>query len=160
MGSRSPAGCTLSAVEVKLGKPTLEAVGWSGAGQALVEIAPGGWEQSLDAYSEEWIDITVAVELQPRPDRDWLVFWEEEEELGWPDHLSPPLLDGETLIFGAREQELEEAWAAVKACVDATNRAYREARALVPDGYEPDAAAQESLARLREAAQRRIDALE
>ena len=145
-------------MEVKLGKPTLEAVGESGIGAALVEIAPNGTESS-EEYEEEWIDITVAVELQPRPDRDWLVFW-QEEDLGWPDHLSPPLLDGETLIFEAREQELEKAWAAVKARVDATNRAYREERALVPDGYEPDAAEQESLARLREAAQRRIDALE
>ena len=145
-------------MEVTLGKPTLEAVGESGIGTALVEIAPDGTESS-EEYEEECVDITVAVELQPRPDRNWLVFW-QEEELGWPGHLSPPLLDGETLIFEAREQELEEAWAAVKARVDAANRAYREERGLVPDGYEPDAAEQESLARLREAAQRRIDALE
>ncbi len=94
--------------------------------------------------------------------RNWLAFW-QDEDLDWPDHLDPPLLDGGTLIFEAREQELEDAWAAVKARVDATNRAYRE-DAFVPfaptDEHEPDAAQQESLARLREAAQRRIDALE
>ena len=146
-------------MEVKLGKPTLEDVGWSAASAALVELGPDGTDESLVDYEEELVDITVAVDLQPRPDRNWLAFW-QDEDMSWPDHLDPPLLDGGTLIFEAREQELEEAWAAVKARVEETNRAYREERALVPDGYEPDAAAQESLARLREAAQRRIDALE
>jgi hypothetical protein len=149
-------------VEVKLGRPTLEDVFETAASAALVELGPGGTEESSDVYEEEWVDITVAVELQPWPDRDWLLSW-QEEDLGWPDHLDPPLLDGRKLIFEAREQELEEAWAAVKTRVDATNRAYRE-DAFVPfaptDEHEPDAAAQESLARLREAAQRRIDALE
>lgn len=147
----------LSAVEVKLGKPRLEDVGKSGIAMA--------WEGPLGPdmgdsgeHHEEWVDIIVGVELQPWPDRNWLTFW-QEEDLSWPDHLDAPRLDGRKLIFEAPENELEEAWAAVKARVESTNRAYGE---FSTDQHEPDShpAERESLARLREAAQRRIDALE
>lgn len=147
-------------MEVKLGKPTLEDVGEAGMGMAWFEGHPNG-DVSSGGHDEEWVEITVGVELQPWPDRNWLAFW-QEEELGWPDHLEKPLLDGRRLIFETREDELEEAWAAVKARVDAANRMYREefASFLSLDEHESHGAEPESLSRLREAAQRRIDALE
>jgi hypothetical protein len=151
-------GLRLSAVEVKLGKPTLEDVGETGLGVAWASTeppAPG--METLGEQEEEWVDIVVGVELQPWPDRVWLTLWNAEDRT-WPEHLTPPLLDGRMLVFEAREDELEGAWAAVKARVEKTNRVYREEYSL-PE-HEPDAAEQESLTRLREIGQRRVDALE
>jgi hypothetical protein len=144
-------------VEVKLGKPMLEDVGRSAIGIAWVgPLGPGMEESGED--QEEWVEIVVGVEFQPWPDSNWLAFW-QEEDLHWPEHLDPPLLDGRKLIFSAPENKLEEAWAGVKARVEATNRAYRE---FSSDSDDPTShpEEQESLARVREAAQRRIDALE
>ena len=145
-------------MEVKLGTPTLDSVGESAIGVAWVELDPAS--SGLEASGEdedEWVDISVEVELQPWPNRGWLRCWYDSERR-WPEHLMPILLDGRMLVFEAREEELEEAWAAVKARVEETNRAYREEYSLAED--EPDAAEQEPLQRLREIAQRRIDALE
>jgi hypothetical protein len=148
----------LSAVEVTLGKPMLEDVGKSGIAMAWEgPLAPG--MPATGEHEEEWVDIVVGVELQPWPDRNWLTFW-QDEDLSWPDHLDAPRLDGRKLIFEAREGELEQAWAAVKTRVEATNRAYREHFSPDDDEVESNPAERESLARLREAAQRRIDALE
>jgi hypothetical protein len=146
-------------MEVRLGKPTLEDVGETMFSAA--RVGPGDGEMSSGEEHEEWVDITVAVELQPWPDRHWLAFW-QEMDLEWPEHLEAPTLDGRRLIFEAREQELEEAWAAVKARVEATNRLYREEFDSIPQGDEPEmrGAEPEPLARLREAAKRRVDALE
>ena len=149
-------------VEVKLGRPTLEDVVEAGAGQAWIEIEPGPkGGVSSGGHEEEWVEVTVGVELQPWPDRHWLAFW-QEADLDWPDRLETPVLDGRKLIFDAREEELEEAWAAVKARVDAANRMYREEFAMFAqaDEEEPHPAEPEAFARLRERVQRRIDALE
>jgi hypothetical protein len=150
----------LSAVEVKLGKRTLEDVGESSMGIAWVApdpLAPG--LPASGEHEEEWVDIVVGVELQPWPDRTWLTFW-QEEDFHWPDRFDLPVLDGRKLIFEARENELEEAWAAVKARVEATNQLYREEFTTPKREPDSDPAEQESLARLREAVQTRIDALE
>jgi hypothetical protein len=114
--------------------------------------------EESDEHQEEWIEIIVGVELQPWPDSTWLTFW-REEDLQWPKHLEEPLLDGRKLIFTAPENNLEEAWSAVKARVEGANRLYRE-EYPPEEKHAPDAEEQEALARLREAAQRRIDALE
>ena len=49
-----------------------------------------------------------------------------EEDIHWPDRFDEPVLDGRRLIFSAPEDELQQAWDAVKARVAATNLAYRE----------------------------------
>ncbi len=95
-------------MEVKLGKPTLEDVGESGMSMAWEmrpELAPPGMEASGEIH-EEWVDIEVAIELQPWPDRNWLLFW-QEGDLGWPDGFDEPVLDGRRLIFEAPEDELQ-----------------------------------------------------
>jgi hypothetical protein len=143
-------------VEVALGKPMLEDVGKSGIAIAWEGPLGPGMAESGE-HQEEWVDIIVGVELRPWPYRNWLTFW-QEEELSWPDHLDAPRLDGRKLIFEAREDELEEAWAAVKARVEAANRLYREHFSPLD---EPTSHQDEGpLTRLRESAQRRIDALE
>jgi hypothetical protein len=147
-------------VEVKLGKPTLEGVGESGmaiAWEMPSELAPPGMEASGED-AEEWIDIDVAVELQPWPDHSWLLFW-QEADLEWPERFGEPVLDGRRLIFSAREDELQDAWEALKARVESANLMYREDRAGLPEDYEPDPETQEALRRLREVAQRCIDEL-
>jgi hypothetical protein len=98
--------------------------------------------------------------LQPWPDRTWLVFWEDEER-DWPSHLREPMLDGRKLYFDAREEELEEAWVALKARAAARNRAYREeylafAQRDEPESHGPE---EESCARLRDTLERRLEAL-
>jgi hypothetical protein len=149
---------SLPAMEVKLGKPTLEHVGESATAMAWSGLQPTPGNSTAGEDKEEWIAIGVAVELDPWPDRDWLTFW-QEEDLDWPDRFEEPMLDGRKLMFEASEEELQAAWDAVKARVAATNRASREHHSL-DEGDKPDVAEQESLARLRELAQRRIDALE
>jgi hypothetical protein len=142
-------------VEVKLGKPRLEDVAESGIQTAWEGVhAPGMSGES----QEEWIEIVVGVELQPWPDGTWLTFW-REEDLEWPEHFEEPMLDGRKLIFTASEDQLEEAWAALKARVESTNRLYAEHHSL-DEEEAPHRAEREALARLRESAQRRIDALD
>jgi hypothetical protein len=147
-------------MEVKLGKPTLEragesgiAVAWSGA------TPPGPGIPAPGEHSEEWIEIDVAVELHPWPDHDWLLYW-QEADLEWPERFDEPLLDGRRLILSAQEDELEEAWEALKARVESANLMYREHREGLPEGDESDPAEEESLRRLREIAQRRVDELD
>jgi hypothetical protein len=146
-------------VEVKLGRPTLEDVGESAIGVAWAAPEPlGPGVGASGEYEEEWVDIVVGVVLQPWPDRDWLAFW-QEEGIHWPDRFEEPVLDGRKLVFEAREDELEGAWAAVKARVEATNRAYREEFSTAEHDPDPDPVVQKSLARLRAAAQKRVDSL-
>jgi hypothetical protein len=110
-------------------------------------------------HQEEWIEIDVAVELHPWPNRDWLLWW-QEGDLEWPEGLDEPVLDGRRLIFSAPAHELQEAWEAVKVRVDSANDLYREDQSHLSDDHEPDPAEQESLNRLRAIAQRRIDELD
>jgi hypothetical protein len=107
---------------------------------------------------EEWVEIEVSVELEPRPDRYWLLFW-QDEDLSWPERLEEPVLDGETLRFSAPEEELQKAWDAVKLRVAATNEAYAEHRS--EGGRRPDDrhGASRLYTELRERAQRRVDEL-
>jgi hypothetical protein len=86
-------------------------------------LAPG--MPASGEHEEAWIEIDVAVELHPWPNRDWLLFW-QEEEFDWPKHFDEPLLDGRRLVFSAPEEDLERAGNAVKARVKATNEAYGE----------------------------------
>ena len=147
-------------VEVKLGKPTLEDVGETAIGMSWVMPEPPlpGMPATGD-HEEEWIEIDVAVELQPWPDRNWLTFW-QEEDLHWPRGLDEPVLDGRRLIFSAPEADLQQAWDAVKARVAATNAMYREEFELPPGEQEADRRGNSNLyAQLRELAQRRIDEL-
>jgi hypothetical protein len=147
-------------VEVKLGKPTFEDIGWAGEGMAWMERAPGGKESSGE-WQDEWVEVTVAVELQPWPDRSWLVYW-QDEEMDWSRHFEEPILDGRKLFLEVREDKLEEAWAALKARVAATNRAYRDEYLVFAesDDRESHGAKDEEYARLRETLERRIHALE
>jgi hypothetical protein len=147
-------------MEVKLGKPALESVGESGIAVAWSgATAPGRGMPASGEHSEEWIEIDVAVELQPWPDHDWLLFW-QEADLEWPERFDEPLLDGRRLIFSAAEDELEDAWEAVKARVESANVMDREHHEGRPEGHESDPAEQESLRRLREIAQRRVAKLD
>ena len=145
-------------MEVKLGKPALDAVSEVGMAAAWVLPEPpgAGMEASGEA-EEDWVEISAEVELQPWPDRGWLKLWYGEDS-NWPEHLSPPLLDGRMLVFGAPEDELEEAWAAVKARVETTN--LLSAESTTEEESDSESAEFESHARLREAAQRRVSALE
>jgi hypothetical protein len=145
-------------VEVKLGKPTLEDVGEAAIGMSWVMPEPPlpGMPATGD-HEEEWIEIDVAVELQPWPDRNWLTFW-QEEDLHWPRGLDEPVLDGRRLIFSAPELELQQAWDAVKARVAATNLAYREQ--FPPGEQEADRRGDpEVYTQLRELATQRVDEL-
>jgi hypothetical protein len=146
-------------VEVKLGKPALAGVSEAGMGAAWVlPESPAPGVPAVGEDEEEWIEIEVEVELLPWPDRNWLGNWYGGAE--WPERFSEPLLDGRMLVFEAREEELEQVWAAVKARVEQTNRLYAE-DAWRPEGEdEPEPVESESHKRLREAAQRRVDALE
>jgi hypothetical protein len=145
-------------VEVKLGTPTLEDVGETAIAAAWLAPEPlGPGMEASGEHHEEWVDIDVAVELQPWPDRYWLLLW-QEEAFDWPTRLEEPLLDGRSLIFSAPEDELQQAWDAVKARVAATNLAYRE---QFPRGeQEADRCGDpEMYAQLRELATRRVDEL-
>jgi hypothetical protein len=145
-------------VEVKLGKPMLEDVGETAiraawGGQAPL---PPGWPASGELH-KEWLDIEVYVELEPRPDRRWLLLW-QEEEFDWPDGPEEPLIDGETLHFKASEEELQGAWKAIKARVAATNALHRGE--FPPGEDEAERRGDPELyAKLREGAQRRVDEL-
>jgi hypothetical protein len=145
-------------VEVKLGKPTLENVGEAAIGMSWVApepLAPG--MPASGEHEEEWVDIVVGVELQPWPDRNWLLF-SQEGDLEWPDRLDEPALDGRRLIFEAPEADLQQAWDAVKARVAAANEIYREE--FPPGEQEADRRGDpEMYAQLRERAQRRVDEL-
>jgi hypothetical protein len=88
-------------VEVKLGKPTLEDVGETGMAMAWSGLPPEPGMEASGEIEEEWVDIVVAVELEPWPDRNWLLFW-QEGDLEWPERLGEPMLDGRRLIRGAR----------------------------------------------------------
>jgi hypothetical protein len=144
-------------VKVKLSKPQLEDVAESAIQMAWEGVhAPG--MPALEETQEEWIEIVVGVELQHWPDGTWLTFW-REEDVEWPERFDEPMLDGRKLIFTASEDQLEEAWAALKARVEATNRLYAEHHSL-DEEEDPSRAEREALARLRESAQRRIDALD
>jgi hypothetical protein len=154
--ARRRAAIGVPAVEVKVGKPTLKNIQMHDAAVVFIRgrESSGGWH-------EEWVGVTVAVELQPGPDQDWLVLW-RDGEMNWPRHLEEPILEGRKLIFQAREDELEEAWAAVKARVEATNRACRAEFPAFAKRREPDShgAEQRSYAHLRETLERRVQALE
>ncbi len=111
-------------MEVKLGKPMLKDVGeiairaaWGG--QAVSTGTPASGE-----HEEEWIEIEVAVDLQPWPNHNWLLFW-QEADLEWPERFDEPVLDGRRLIFSARDDELQDAWDAVKIRVEKANMMYR-----------------------------------
>jgi hypothetical protein len=146
-------------VDVKLGKPTLESVSEAGIALAWSSVPPpGSSEPASGEHSEEWIQIDVAVELDPWPNHEWLLYW-QEGDLEWPERFDEPLLDGQRLIFGAPEDNLRDAWEPVKARVESANLMYREDHQGLPEGDEPDPDELESLRRLREAAQRRIDEL-
>jgi hypothetical protein len=146
----------LGFVEVKLGKPMLEDVGeteiraaWGG------QVAPPPGMPASGEYQREWLDIGVYVALEPRPDRSWLLLW-QEEEFDSPDGPLEPLIDGGTLYFSAPEEELQAVWEAIKARVAATNALYRGE--CFPD--EDEAERHGALdANLRERAQRRVDEL-
>jgi hypothetical protein len=147
-------------VEVKLGKPMLEDVGETAIRAAWGGQAPPppGMPASGE-YQRDWIDVVVGVELEPWPDHDWLTFW-QEEDLDWPERFEEPVLDGRRLIFSARDDELQDAWDAVKIRVEKANMMYRGDREDLPEDDDSQLAEQESLRRLREAAQRRIDELD
>jgi hypothetical protein len=147
-------------VEVKLGKPTLDGFGTGAASTAWIERYPGEEPRSGGTH-EEYVWVTVAVELQPWPDRNWLVFW-QDEEMDWSRHFEEPILDGRKLFLDVQEDKLEEAWNALKARVEATNRAYREEYLVFAQSNEPEShgVEDEEYARLRETLERRIQALE
>jgi hypothetical protein len=145
-------------VEVKLSKPTLEEVGGTAIGASWVMPEPPlpGMPASGD-HEEEWVEISVAVELEPWPDRNWLLFW-QEAELDWPKRFDEPVLDGRRLIFEAPEGELQQAWDAVRARVAEANEMYREE--FPPGEQEADRRGDsEMYAQLRKAAQQRVDEL-
>ena len=146
-------------MEVALGKPTLETIGRHDHAAAVLQERPGGEVEVLSSSHGSWAKVVVAVKLQPWPDRSWLILWKDEAvEMPWPDHLEEPMLDGRKLFFEAREDELEDAWAAVKARVETTNRTYRdEYLAFQMDEPEVQDAEPDPL---REAMERRVDALE
>jgi hypothetical protein len=144
-------------MEVRLGKPKLVDVGEVGVAIGWSMLSPPPGMSASGGEEEEWVEIEVAAELEPRPDRFWLLFW-QDEDLHWPAELQEPVLDGETLRFSAAEEKLQEAWDAVKTRVAATNAAYTEH--LSEGGRKPDDhSASRLYAELRERAQRRVDEL-
>lgn len=144
-------------MEVKLGKPTLEDVGETGMAMAWSGLPPEPGMEASGEIEEEWVDIVVAVELEPWPDRNWLLFW-QEGDLEWPERLGEPMLDGRRLIFEAPEADLQQAWDAVKARVAAANEMYREE--FASGEQEADRRGDADMyAQLRERAQQRVDQL-
>jgi hypothetical protein len=120
-------------VEVRLGKPAL--VGVSEAAMGAAWVLPESSTPGVPAVGddeEEWIEIAVEVELEPRPDRTWLSLWYDIAN-EWPEHLSQPLLDCSVLFFSVAEDELEHAWGAVKQRVGRTNVLYAE-ETWTPEG--------------------------
>jgi hypothetical protein len=96
-------------VEVKLGKRHVENVTVAGPG-AAVEVA------DRDAT------ITVSVELGPPPDQQWIEIWKRGD---FPIDLEEPVLhDRPWLLFTAEKKDLERAWQAIKARLEATNLGY------------------------------------
>ena len=137
-------------MEVKLGKPALADVG--------VKVIGTGRGADLEIETE-LMGIEVEVELLPRPDRDWLKYFRDFADFPeWPDHLYEPLVDGHKLVFIAREEDLEQAWAAVKARVERANELHADWNFGVDDSEPEDPP--EEFVRLREAARQRVDALE
>jgi hypothetical protein len=119
------------------------------------DLVPEGMAASGE-HEEEWVEISVAVELEPWPSHYWFLFW-REGDLEWPDGFDEPVLDGRRLIFNAPEGELQGAWDAVKARVTLANELHRE---QFPRGEEDADRGDDTLyAALRERAQRRIDEL-
>ena len=95
-------------VEVKLGKRHVENVTVAGPGPA-VEVTDRD-------------TITVSVELGPPPDQEWIEIWKRGD---FPMNLEEPVLhDRPWLLFTAEKKDLERAWQAIKARVEATNLAY------------------------------------
>jgi hypothetical protein len=95
-------------MEVKLGRRHVENV--TVAGPALaVEVADRD-------------TLTVSVELGPPPDQEWIEFWKRGD---FPMDLEEPVLHNRPwLIFTVEKKDLERAWQAIKARVEATNLAY------------------------------------
>jgi hypothetical protein len=123
-------------MHVRLGKPALVDVDEEAIAIAWETQSPPPGMAPSGAEEDEWVEIEVAAELEPRPDRYWLVFW-QEDDLDWPEPFEEPLLDGETLRFTAPEDKLQAAWEAVKRRVAAANDAYAEH--LSEGGRKPDA---------------------
>jgi hypothetical protein len=143
-------------MHVRLGKPALVDVDEEAIAIAWETQSPPPGMAPSGAEDDEWVEIEVAAELEPRPDRYWLVFW-QEDDLDWPEPFEEPLLDGETLRFTAPEDKLQAAWEAVKRRVAAANDSLRGAP--LRGWSETRCPASRLYAELRERAQRRVDGL-
>jgi hypothetical protein len=132
-------------VEVKLGKRQVENVTPVGPGPA-VEVADND-------------TITVSVELGPPPDQEWIEIWKRGD---FPMDLEEPVLhDRPWLLFTAEKKDIERAWRAIKARVEATNLAY--AGSVIPAreaARRREQAKADVAAEALEDAQRLVDELE
>ena len=132
-------------MEVRLGIRHVESVTVAGPGP-LVEVADRD-------------TITVSVELGPPPDQEWTEIWKRGD---FPMDLEEPVLDNRPwLIFTVAKKDLERAWQAIKARVEATNLAY--AREVIPAREAADRREQakaDVAAEAVEDAQRLVDELE
>jgi len=147
-----------ASVRVALGQAMLATVGEAGVGGAVsllpVEGRPGSsWE-----HEASWFEISVEVELDPPPDWDWLTYW-AEGDLEWPGAFDDPMINGSKLLFTAPENQLQQAWDAVKARVALANELAAEDDAVPELDPASHPGEIEAMAELRERAQRRIDGL-
>jgi len=105
-----------------------------------------------------WVEISAEAELDPPPDWDWLTYW-AEGDLEWPKGFDEPIVSGSKLRFTAPEDQLQQAWDAIKARVALTNELAAEDDAvpeLDPASHPEEI---EAMAKLRKRAQRRIEGL-
>lgn len=109
--SQHETGCTIRPVEVKLGRRVVSSV----PGDDLVSPRPGGMDVS-DL-------VIVAVEVDPWPREEWLAGWNSR---GFPMDLEEPGFYHGSLVFSAREDDLERTWEAVKRRVAEANRVYSD----------------------------------
>lgn len=105
------------------------------------------------------VEIGLEAAGQAWPDGEWLTLFREYTK--FPSDLEEPRLEHGKLRFEVHEQELERAWAAIKARVHETNRLYCDL--LVPRdraGQRDEDARRDGVdARIRDA-QRLLDALD